>query len=267
MRNIKVKVIIVILLFCGLFILKNIESKNVEYKKDVKELNASAALNVGIALDKLDIVEALVDEEALIQEKQDELLHLQSQYNTATKDIYNSDISSLLSDTLYTVEEVNVLTSPQETSDSIITLENDSKVEVIALTKNDYYQCLIDEQIGYIQKDLLKEKTVNITATGNKAEYQKYAWSFFDDYGWSVEDFDCLVKLWNRESNWNPSAENSSSGAYGIPQSLPASKMANEGDDYLTNYKTQIRWGLKYIAGRYGTPTQAWAHSERTGWY
>lgn len=109
--------------------------------------------------------------------------------------------------------------------------------------------------------------TVRAT-TGTKAEYQSYAHDLcINTYGWTENDFDCLVKLWNRESGWNPNAHNSSSGAHGIPQSLPASKMASEGDDYYTNGKTQIRWGLKYIKNRYGTPSAAWAHSQQKGWY
>lgn len=106
------------------------------------------------------------------------------------------------------------------------------------------------------------------TATGTKAEYQAYAKDLcINTYGWTENDFNCLVKLWERESNWNPNAHNKSSGAHGIPQSLPASKMASEGSDYMTNYKTQIRWGLKYITNRYGTPSNAWAHSQQKGWY
>ena len=105
-------------------------------------------------------------------------------------------------------------------------------------------------------------------ATGTKAEYQAYAKNLcINTYGWTENDFNCLVKLWERESNWNPNAHNKSSGAHGIPQSLPASKMASEGDDYYTNGKTQIRWGLKYIKNRYGTPANAWAHSQQKGWY
>ena len=105
-------------------------------------------------------------------------------------------------------------------------------------------------------------------ATGTKAEYQAYAKNLcINTYGWTENDFNCLVKLWERESNWNPNAHNKSSGAHGIPQSLPASKMASEGDDYYTNGKTQIRWGLKYIKNRYGTPSAAWSHSQNTGWY
>ena len=98
--------------------------------------------------------------------------------------------------------------------------------------------------------------------------YQNYAHDLvINTYGWSEYDFQCLVKLWNRESGWNPNAHNKSSGAHGIPQSLPASKMRSEGADYYTNGYTQIRWGLKYIKGRYGSPSKAWAHSQKKGWY
>ena len=104
--------------------------------------------------------------------------------------------------------------------------------------------------------------------TGTKAEYQAYAKNLcINTYGWTENDFNCLVKLWERESNWNPNAHNKSSGAHGIPQSLPASKMASEGDDYYTNGKTQIRWGLKYIKNRYGTPANAWAFWQSHKWY
>lgn len=84
--------------------------------------------------------------------------------------------------------------------------------------------------------------------------------------GWADSEFQCLVSLWNRESGWNPYAQNPS-GAYGIPQALPGSKMASVGADWATNPATQITWGLGYISGRYGTPCQALAHSDLTGWY
>ncbi|MFD6094219.1 ubiquitin-like domain-containing protein [Oerskovia sp. NPDC060338] len=85
--------------------------------------------------------------------------------------------------------------------------------------------------------------------------------------GWGGEQFACLDKLWTKESNWNSSATNPSSGAYGIPQSLPASKMASAGADWRTNPATQITWGLNYIAGSYGTPCAAWSHSQASNWY
>lgn len=85
--------------------------------------------------------------------------------------------------------------------------------------------------------------------------------------GWDYNQYSCLVKLWERESNWRWYAENRSSGAYGIPQSLPASKMASAGPDWRTNPETQIRWGLGYIDGRYGKPCSALAHSDKHNWY
>jgi hypothetical protein len=87
------------------------------------------------------------------------------------------------------------------------------------------------------------------------------------DRGWGSTQFTCLDLLWTRESGWNYRATNASSGAYGIPQSLPGSKMGSVASDWRTNPVTQIKWGLNYIAGVYGTPCGAWAHSQRTGWY
>jgi len=85
--------------------------------------------------------------------------------------------------------------------------------------------------------------------------------------GWINSQWQCLYSLWQKESRWDHRAENPYSGAYGIPQSLPASKMATAGADYLTNPSTQIEWGLNYIASRYGTPCGAWNHSVSHNWY
>ena len=85
--------------------------------------------------------------------------------------------------------------------------------------------------------------------------------------GFSADDQSCLLWLWNRESGWRTNAYNASSGAYGIPQALPGSKMGNYAADWRTNYETQVMWGLIYIWGRYGTPCAAWAHSQSVGWY
>ena len=117
------------------------------------------------------------------------------------------------------------------------------------------------------EKKKLREKVDSLLWDGEKGEYQLYAWSMFEDYGWDVDDFECLIKLWFRESNWSPSAHNSSSGAHGIAQSLPASKMASEGSDYYDNAETQIRWGIKYIKNRYGSPSEAWDFWLSHNWY
>ena len=87
-------------------------------------------------------------------------------------------------------------------------------------------------------------------------------------YGFNqTTQFTCLVQLWNRESGWRWNAQEPTSGAYGIPQSLPASKMAVFGSDYLTNPVTQIKWGLWYIKQVYITPCDAWTHDYSDGWY
>ena len=87
------------------------------------------------------------------------------------------------------------------------------------------------------------------------------------DNGWGAEQFGCLDSLWTKESGWRWNADNPTSDAYGIPQSLPGSKMASVGSDWATNPVTQIKWGLKYISNRYGTPCSAWAQSRATNWY
>jgi hypothetical protein len=87
-------------------------------------------------------------------------------------------------------------------------------------------------------------------------------------FHWSVSrQFKYLNWLWVRESGWNKYAYNPYSGAYGIPQALPGSKMASAGPNWRSNAATQIRWGLRYIKARYGSPRRAWAHSQATGWY
>jgi hypothetical protein len=85
--------------------------------------------------------------------------------------------------------------------------------------------------------------------------------------GWSEGQWGCLDSLWTRESNWNAYAVNRSSGAYGIPQALPDWKMASAGSDWRSNPITQIRWGIGYIAGKYGSPCTALSHSNSYGYY
>lgn len=87
------------------------------------------------------------------------------------------------------------------------------------------------------------------------------------NYGWGEGEFSCLVSLWNKESSWNYQAYNASSGATGIPQALPGSKMASTGSDWQTNAATQIAWGLGYIDAVYGSPCAAWGHSQAVNWY
>ena len=88
-----------------------------------------------------------------------------------------------------------------------------------------------------------------------------------DEYGWSEDQYRCLNNLWTKESHWNYKAHNYRSGAHGIPQALPASKMDLIADDWRTNPVTQIRWGLRYIEDRYDTPCGAWSKFKRSRFY
>jgi hypothetical protein len=104
-------------------------------------------------------------------------------------------------------------------------------------------------------------------ATAASGSPQQIAEAMLGSFGWSSSQFSCLDPLWEHESGWSVTAANPGSGAYGIPQALPGSRMASAGPDWRTNAATQITWGLEYIKGTYGSPCAAWAHEEATGWY
>lgn len=101
-----------------------------------------------------------------------------------------------------------------------------------------------------------------IKGTGSAASAKKFA---LERVG--ARQFRCLDNLWTRESHWNYKAGNPSSGAYGIPQALPGSKMKSAGADWRTNPITQVKWGLKYINARYGSACNAWRFWQSHHWY
>jgi hypothetical protein len=104
-------------------------------------------------------------------------------------------------------------------------------------------------------------------ATAASGSPQQIAEAMLASFGWSSGQFSCLDPLWAHESGWSVTAYNPGSGAYGIPQAVPGSKMASAGPDWQANAATQIRWGLEYIKGTYGSPCAAWDHEQATGWY
>ncbi|MEV7636305.1 hypothetical protein AB0N71_09020 [Pseudarthrobacter enclensis] len=104
-------------------------------------------------------------------------------------------------------------------------------------------------------------------AVNDPAGAQAYAAGQLANYGWAQDQMQCLVTLWTKESDWTTTATNASSGAYGIVQSLPAEKMASAGPDYMTNYRTQINWGLNYIKERYQSPCGALNFHLGNNWY
>ena len=87
------------------------------------------------------------------------------------------------------------------------------------------------------------------------------------EYAWGDDQYSCLNRLWTKESHWNYKARNKRSGAHGIPQALPASRMDVVSTDWRTNPVTQIRWGLRYIEARYDNPCKAWAKFKRSRYY
>jgi hypothetical protein len=103
--------------------------------------------------------------------------------------------------------------------------------------------------------------------TPENGSIKAFAYELVLSNNWGRDQYSCLVALWERESNWRWNALNKSSGAYGIPQSLPGRKMAEMGADWVTNPETQVRWGVNYIKNRYGAPCGAMAHSNKFNWY
>ena len=96
---------------------------------------------------------------------------------------------------------------------------------------------------------------------------RQIAQAMLGSFGWSSSQFSCLDPLWEHESRWSVTAANPGSGAFGIPQALPGSRMASAGPDWQTSAATQITWGLRYIRDTYGSPCAAWSHAQATGWY
>ena len=96
---------------------------------------------------------------------------------------------------------------------------------------------------------------------------QSIAKSMLASFGWSSSQFSCLEPLWAHESGWNTTATNPSTGAYGIPQAVPGSKMASAGPNWKSDAATQIKWGLTYIKDTYKSPCGAWSHEQADGWY
>ena len=118
----------------------------------------------------------------------------------------------------------------------------------------------------HAQQDVL-QPNIPGGAVNDPAGAQAYASSQLGGHGWGGDQMGCLLKLWNQESSWMTNATNPSSGAYGVAQALPPEKYASTGADWLTSYRTQINWGLGYIASRYGSPCGAWDHEVSNNWY
>jgi hypothetical protein len=116
---------------------------------------------------------------------------------------------------------------------------------------------------------LLSTQAMAATRSHHLGRNREIAWQMmYNRFPWRPKyQFRYVNWLWERESSWRVYAFNPYSGAYGIPQAVPGSKMASAGSHWRTSARTQIRWGLRYIRSRYGSPRRAWAHSCAYGWY
>lgn len=113
-----------------------------------------------------------------------------------------------------------------------------------------------------------RSKTRTQLASSNVEANKAFAKSFMEsEYSWGEEQYQCLVKLWDKESGWRHTADNPNSSAYGIPQALPGKKMSSAGADWKTNPETQIKWGLNYIDKGYNSPCGAWGKWKKKRWY
>jgi hypothetical protein len=116
---------------------------------------------------------------------------------------------------------------------------------------------------------LLSTQATAATRSHHLGRIQEIAWQMmYHRFPWRPKyQFRYVNRLWERESSWRVYASNPYSGAYGIPQAVPGSKMASAGSHWRTSARTQIRWGFRYIRSRYGSPRRAWAHECTYGWY
>lgn len=150
----------------------------------------------------------------------------------------------------------------ESTTTYLVRTANGEEIERTALTS---------VVVSEVRDEVVRVGTMSVPDSTAKVlspnQARALAKSLVAERGWEASEFTCLDTLWTRESNWRVTAHNTSSGAYGIPQSLPGSKMGSVASDWRTNARTQITWGLGYIKNRYGTPCGALSHSYARGWY
>ena len=180
--------------------------------------------------------------------------------------------------TVYTTTAVNVRSAPAMTASIVAVAANGASIQATSTTNGDWTQVIWGGSACWMSTIYLSKTAPSAgpatppPAQGaptptTTASAQDIAHQMLQAQGLGDDQFTCLVNLWNRESGWRVDAQNSSSGAYGIPQAYPGSKMASAGADWQTNPATQITWGLGYIKGRYGDPCGAWTFFQANYWY
>ena len=154
-------------------------------------------------------------------------------------------------------------------SEPVVAKNKTSNINTLKVTKK------AKKKAKKVAKKKTKKKVVKKKATKkakynyryNVGEIQHYIRQKIYEYGWTENDYYAIVQIVNRESNFNPYAVNKKSKACGLFQAYPCSKMVIFGNDYRTNYKVQVAWGMDYIKNRYGTPQKAWSFWQSHHWY
>jgi len=143
-----------------------------------------------------------------------------------------------------------------------------------ALARHAFQLRLIQARAAIARRQAARKRAAELAAgkavpavTAVTGSPRQIAQATLGSFGWSSSQFSCLDPLWEHESRWSVTAANPGSGAFGLPQALPGSRMASAGRDWQTSAATQITWGLRYIRDTYGSPCAAWSHEQATGWY
>ena len=153
-----------------------------------------------------------------------------------------------------------------QTAEVYLTGQSDPEIEPIEAAL--FSELSSSATVSASAMSLVSSASASVELARTPAGAREVAKSLMEEkYGWGDRQFACLNGLWTKESRWNYRASNKRSGAHGIPQALPASKMEVIGTDWRTNPVTQISWGLHYIDKRYETPCGAFAKFKRTNWY
>lgn len=201
-------------------------------------------------------------------------------------DIKNEKIVDKSKNTFWVTEEVEYKATPGMFITAEGKLPKDSKIEVVGKTKGDWLKIKIEDKYFFIQnKSITNEDPVEKARKEKEAREKKereqairnisvppgQAKEAFNNIvaqkGLTQDEINGWAYIISRESGWNTSATNTSSGAYGIPQSLPGSKMSSHGSDWRTNPDTQLRWMYDYMVGRYGSIAGAVSFWNAHHWY
>jgi hypothetical protein len=149
--------------------------------------------------------------------------------------------------------------------------EAEGQQDNAALAQHAFQLRLIQARAAIARRQAARKRAAELAASkavpAESGSPRQIAQAMLGSFGWSSSQFSCLDPLWEYESRWSVTAANPGSGAFGIPQALPGSRMVSAGPDWQTSAATQITWGLRYIRGTYGSPCAAWSHEQAAGWY